>query len=57
MNGGASDDAAFTILAYASTELKSTFNYNAIFDTTAKINFVFGVRSGGKADCERLFRF
>jgi hypothetical protein len=54
-NEGPSVDAAFTMLAYAATELKSTFNYYEVFDTAAKINFVVGVRIGGKADCERLF--
>jgi hypothetical protein len=37
-------------------DLKSTFNYHAVFDATAKINFALSVLNSGKADGERLPR-
>ena len=56
LNVGASDDAAFTRPACPATDLKSTFNYHAVFDTTAKINFVLSALTRGKTDSERLLR-
>jgi len=56
VNAGAADDAPFTGSAYAATELKSTLNYHAILDSTAKINLALSVFTRGKTDSERLFR-
>src|SRR5204862_1076922 len=36
--------------------LKSTFNYHPVFDTTAKIDFVLSFFARGKTDSERLLR-
>jgi hypothetical protein len=38
------------------TELKSTFNYHAVFDTTAKMDFALSVLTRGKTDSEWPFR-
>jgi hypothetical protein len=38
------------------TDLKSAFNYHAVFDATAKIDFALNVLPHGKADSEQLFR-
>jgi len=38
------------------TDLKSPFHYQAVFDTTAKVDFAFNVFALGKTDRERLPR-
>ena len=38
------------------TDLKSPFQYQAVFDTTVKVDFTFHVLTRGKTDRERLLR-
>ncbi len=38
------------------TDLKPPFQYQAVFDTTAKVDFAFNIFARGKTDRERLLR-
>jgi|SRR6266480_855559 len=38
------------------TDLKSPFHYQAVFDTTVKVNLALNVLTRGKTDRERLLR-
>jgi hypothetical protein len=38
------------------TDLKSTFDYHPVIDTTGKIDLVLSVLTRGKTDGERLLR-
>ena len=53
---GVPDVAAFTKLPCAATDLKSTFNYHVVSNTTREIDFTVSIVAAGKTDSERLLR-
>jgi hypothetical protein len=55
LNLGAPNDVAFTGSPCPATNLKSTFNYDAVFRTTAKIDVARTILARRKTDRERLF--